>query len=129
MLDILLDPHIGNRRDFMHHRDSGLNQVLCNLAKKNNVAIGFSFSVILNARNRGKLMGRMMQNIKLCRKYKIPIVIGTFARNKWELRNEADIQAFFKVLGMTGKEVKMDFVEKRIEHKRRYIKKGVMLSK
>src|SRR3989344_3838600 len=75
-VDILLDPHLGNRKDFMHQRNSGLNHVLCALAKEHNVAIGFSFSSILRAQHREKLLGRIMQNILLCRKYKIPMVIG-----------------------------------------------------
>jgi RNase P/RNase MRP subunit p30 len=125
-VDILLDPHCGRRRDFMHQRNSGLNHVLCKLAKQNKVAIGFSFFSILHAKQQGRLMGRMMQNIKLCRKYKVPMVIASFAQNKWELRNPTDLQAFFRVLGMTGKEVQMDYVEKRLQWKRKFISKGVM---
>ena len=30
-------------RDFIHYRNSGLNQVLCKLAKKNDIAICFNF--------------------------------------------------------------------------------------
>ncbi|MSR85917.1 hypothetical protein EXS74_00810 [Candidatus Woesearchaeota archaeon] len=127
-VDILLDPHLGNRKDFMHQRNSGLNHVLCSLAKENNVAIGFSFSNILHAEKRGVLLGRIMQNILLCRKYKIPMVIGSFAKEEWDVRNEKDLQAFFQVLGMTGKEVHMDFVDKRLDYKRRFVQKGVMLA-
>lgn len=127
-VDILLDPHLGMRKDFMHQRNSGLNHILCALAKEHNVAIGFSFSAILESKQRAKDFGRIMQNIRLCRKYKIPMVIGSFAKNVWQVRNEKDLQAFFKVLGMTGKEVQMDFVEKRLDYKRRFVQKGVMLA-
>ena len=127
-VDILLDPHVGQRKDFMHQRNSGLNHVLCALAKENNVAIGFSFSSILRATQREKVLGRIMQNILLCRKYKISMVIGSFAKNSWELRNEKDLQAFFQVLGMTGKEVQMDFVEKRLDYKKRFVQKGIMFA-
>ena len=127
-VDLLLDPHLGNRRDFVHHRNSGLNQVLCKLAKENNIAIGFSFSSVLKSKDRGKYIGRIMQNIRLCRKYKVKMVIGSFAENKNEIRGLKDIQAFFRVIGMTGKEVIMDYVEKRLDFKRRFIKKGVMLA-
>lgn len=127
-VDILLDPHLGSRKDFMHQRNSGLNQVLCVLAKENNVAVGFSFSSILHAEKRGRVLGRIMQNIRLCRRYKVPMVIGSFAKNDWDVRNEKDLQAFFQVLGMTGKEVQMDFVEKRLDYKRRFVMKGVMLA-
>lgn len=127
-VDILLDPHVGQRKDFMHQRNSGLNQVLCMLAKEYNVAVGFSFSAILESTHRAALLGRIMQNIRLCRKYKVPMVIGSFAKDAWQLRNEKDLQAFFKVLGMTGKEVQMDFVKKRLEYKKKFIQKGVMLA-
>ena len=126
---MLLDPHLGNRRDFVHHRNSGLNQVLCKLAKDNDIAIGFSLSSVLRSKEKGKYIGRMMQNIRLCRKYKVKMVIGSFAENKNEIRGLQDIQAFFKVIGMTGKEVVMDYVEKRLDFKRRFIRKGVMLAK
>src|SRR3989338_6580410 len=81
-VDILLDPHLGSRKDFMHQRNSGLNHVLCALAKENNVAIGFSFSSILHAEKRAVLLGRIMQNILLCRKYKIPMESYTCDREE-----------------------------------------------
>ncbi|MDP3728950.1 MAG: RNase P subunit p30 family protein [bacterium] len=127
-VDILLDPHLGQRKDFMHQRNSGLNHVLCALAREHSVAIGFSFSSILHSLQRAKDLGRVIQNIHLCRKYKIPMVIGSFAKDAWDIRNEKDLQAFFKVLGMTGKEVQMEYVKKRLEYKRIFIQKGVMLA-
>lgn len=127
-VDILLDPHLGYRKDSFHQRDSGLNQVLCELAKQNNVAIGFSFSSVLNSTRRSELIGRMMQNILLCRKYKLKMVVGSFAKDENSTRNIIDIQAFFRALGMTGKEVQMNFVSERLDWKRRYVTKGVMLA-
>ncbi len=99
-VDILLDPHVGKRHDKLYQRDSGLNPVLCKLAKQNHVAIGFSFSAVLHAVDRTRLLGRMMQNIRLCQKYKVPMVIGSFASDIWDQRNEKDLQAFFRCLGM-----------------------------
>ncbi|MBS3162475.1 hypothetical protein J4467_00985, partial [Candidatus Woesearchaeota archaeon] len=40
-VDILLDPHQGYRKDKIYQKDSGLNEVLCKLAKENDIAIGF----------------------------------------------------------------------------------------
>tara|TARA_Y100000310_G_C20601434_1_gene773260 strand:+ start:528 stop:1052 length:525 start_codon:yes stop_codon:yes gene_type:complete len=127
-VDILLDPHMNRRKDFMHHRDSGLNQVLCKLAKERNIAIGFSFSAILKSKNLPEDLGRIIQNIKLCRKYKVKMVIASFAKNKNEQRNIKDIQSFFKVLGMTGKELQCDFVKERLGFKKKFITKGVRLA-
>ncbi len=124
-VDILLDPHQGMRRDKLQQRDSGLNEVLCKLAKENDIAIGFSLHLILNTKKREELFGRIMQNIELCKKYKVKMVIGTFAKDKSEFRNEKDIEALFKVLGMNI--IEREFVKKRLEFKRKFVRKGVML--
>ena len=124
-VDILLDPHLGNRKDKMHQRDSGLNQVLLKLAKQNNVAIGFSFKSLLNSKTRVKDLGRIIQNIKLCRKYKVKIVIQEF-----EERNKEDVNSLFKVLGMTAKEIQISnsYEQYKLDYKKRYVMKGVMLT-
>lgn len=95
-------------RDFMHQRGSGLNHILCRLAKENKVKIGFSFNSILNcnAMTRAQLLGRMQQNIKLCRKYKCKTVIASFAKTPYEMRSPKDLMAFFIELGMHQKEAK-----------------------
>jgi RNase P/RNase MRP subunit p30 len=93
-------------KDYMHQRGSGLNHVMCELAKKNKVAIGFSFSDILSSIQRSQLLGRISQNIVLCRKYKVRTVIASFAKDPWKMRSPHDIQAFFTVLGMNQKESK-----------------------
>jgi len=128
--DILLDPHKGYWKDKIHQRVSGLNQVLCKLAKENKVAIGFSFSSILHSKDY-KEFGRIKQNIKLCRKYKVPMVIGNFASKKDDLRKLDDIYSMFKVLGMTGAELKVSkgYVDKRLDYKKRYVSKGVRRSR
>ncbi len=36
-VDILLDPHLHNRKDKLKERDSGLNEILCKIAAKNNI--------------------------------------------------------------------------------------------
>jgi RNase P/RNase MRP subunit p30 len=94
---LVLQNKIG--RDKLKQRDSGLNEVLCDIAKKNNVIIGIDFSEILNSegKERGKILGRVIQNLKLMKK----------AKNKIEIINKpADrrgFQALFLVLGIDTK--------------------------
>ncbi len=78
------------------------------LAKKNDVAIGFSFNSVLNSSGmlRAQIIGRMQQNISLCRKYKNKTVIASFARNPYEMRAPGDLMAFFVAIGMHQKEAK-----------------------
>jgi hypothetical protein len=100
--DVLFSAEKTQVKDYMHQRGSGLNHVLCALAKKNNVAIGFSFADVLSSTGseRARLLGRMMQNIVLCRKCKTSMVIASFAKDPWQMRSLHDVQAFFRELGM-----------------------------
>ncbi len=99
-VDILLSPERGKRKDFLFFRNSGLNQVLCKLAQKNNIAIGFNFSDILNATDteRPKILARMAQNVKLCKKYKVKMIFSTFAKTKQELRSNQILANFAQFL-------------------------------
>ncbi|MFH0867793.1 MAG: RNase P subunit p30 family protein [Candidatus Woesearchaeota archaeon] len=92
------------RKDFIHQRGSGLNHIMCRLAKKNNVIIGFSLNSILNEGNIQRIMGRMKQNIKLCRKFKVRSLIASFAENPFDMRSSHDMISLFKILGMENPE-------------------------
>ena len=134
--DILLSPEKTRKKDFIHSRNSGLNHVLCKLAKENNIAIGFSFNEILKSKERNKLIGRMMQNIKLCRKYKVKMIFASFAKNKFEMRAAKDLLSFCRVLGMMPKEAKNalnqaeNIFKKNQERKsKNYIAEGIKIIK
>ena len=101
-VDILYGVEKFRVKDKIHYKDAGLNQVLCKLAKKNNVKIGFSFNDVLGVEDekRAIILGRMMQNVRLCNKYKVDMVMGSFAKNKYEMRSGKDLVAFGKLLGM-----------------------------
>ncbi len=88
-----------NKRDFIHQRASGLNHILCRLAKENNIVIGFSLNSILNAENKHVILGRMMQNIKLCNKFKVKTAIASFAMKPFEMRSMHDLLSLFEILG------------------------------
>ena len=104
---ILFDFEANPREDFIHHRASGLNQVLCKLAKKHNSIIAFNFNSILEADDvmQAKIIGRMQQNIRLCRKYKVPMLPLTFAAVPYQMRSMLDFKAFFIDIGMHPKEI------------------------
>jgi len=104
-VDILLSPEKNDREDSFHYRKSGLNQVLCKLAKQNNVAIGFDFSNLINTlgRERARILGRMFFNYKLCRKYKVKMVFSSFSNNKFEQRNDDCMRVFERILAKYSK--------------------------
>lgn len=100
-INILLNPGFESK-DTLKNINSGLNQVLCKIANKKNVAIAFSLDKI----KEQKVIKKIIQNIKLCRKYKVKILLFTFAKNKYEMRHANDLISFCKILGMTPGESK-----------------------
>jgi len=96
------------KKDYLHQRASGLNHILCELTKKNKVAIGFCYSMLLSKKPSASsiLIGRMMQNIALCQKYKVKTIIGSFSDKPFDLRAPHDVISLFAMLGMDGKKIK-----------------------
>lgn len=106
--DVLMNPELKSSGDKVHYRRSGLNQVLAKLAVQNDVAIGFGFSFVLNSNgvDRGKIIGRMKQNVRICRKSKTKMVVCSYANSVKEMRGAKDLLAFARVIGMTPGEAK-----------------------
>ena len=101
-----------NKKDYLHQRASGLNHVICEFAKKNNVAIGFSYNLLFNKNDifTSLLIGRIMQNIALCQKYKVNTIIGSFSIDPFKIRSPFDIISLFTTFGMNGKNIKESLV-------------------
>ena len=92
-----------SHRDFMHQRNSGLNNVLCSLMHQKDVAYVIDYRSVLGS---PAALGRLLQNISLCKKYKVSLVAGSFARHPLEMRGAADILALFSLLGLNGRQAK-----------------------
>ncbi len=89
-----------NQRDFLHHRNSGLNQVLCKIIKEKQKNLLFSYNLLLNTKNPPVILGRMMQNAKFAKKYKLKTQIASFAATPYELRAKKEKQALSKTIGL-----------------------------
>mgnify|MGYP001581582011 CR=1 FL=1 len=98
-IDVLL-LNLSGRKDRLKQRDSGFNQVLAKLAKKNNVLIGINFDEIIESKNekREKILARVKQNIRLCNKNKLKMKF--IIQEKENERNIYDLRALGLVLGM-----------------------------
>ena len=97
--DIVFSLEAKATKDFMKQRNSGLNQVLCVIAAKRGKTYGLNFRDILFARNRADIIGRMMQNMMLCRKYKVRIIFFSGAKEPLEMRNWRDLKSLFELIG------------------------------
>lgn len=94
---ILLINQLG-RNDFQKQRNSGFNQVMAKIARKNKIQIGINFDEILSSKSlygKSKILERVRQNISLCNKNKIQMKF--ISENKL---NERDLVSLGLVLGM-----------------------------
>lgn len=99
-IDILL-LNQKQRKDFQKQRDSGFNQVLAKIAKKNNIAIGINLDEIIeekSPKNKAEILARIKQNIKLCNKNKLQMKF--IAQKQENERNIYDLKALGLILGM-----------------------------
>jgi RNase P/RNase MRP subunit p30 len=117
------------KKDFMHHRASGLNQVLCAIAKKRKVVIGFSLASLLNTSGmlRAQIIGRMMQNIRFCRKYKVATSFCSFADSPYQMRSPSDMIALAESIGMTPGEARdsLRSIFEKIRYNQKVRKTGI----
>ena len=104
--DILISPEIHQRKDRLKQRDSGLNEVLCKLATKNNIKIAIDLKQIqkLPKQDKAIALARIMQNIKLCKRTKTKIII--FPKEKFK---KQDISSLFLTLKASTQQAKEAF--------------------
>jgi RNase P/RNase MRP subunit p30 len=107
-VDVLCHPEQGSERDLMDQRSSGVDDIISRLLAEHTTAVEFNLSSLLGTYGmlRAQVMGRMSQNILLCRKYGVPMVLSSGAVDRWGLRAPRDLAAVGRVLGMTDSESK-----------------------
>lgn len=96
--NLLFNLEKDERKDKTHYRLSGLNQVLCKLANKNKITIAFSFEQILKEKNKPQLLGRIIQNLRFCKKYKVNTIIRSFASNPYNLKSIKQLESLKRIL-------------------------------
>ena len=88
--DFLINP-------FKNRKDLGFNHIFAKKAKINKIAIAinfndFEFSHVVNI-------------VKICRKYKVPIAIFSFAKNFYEFKDYKSLEALLFVCGYEEHEI------------------------
>jgi RNase P/RNase MRP subunit p30 len=94
-------------RDSTEYRRSNFNAILANIASQNKVAYGIDFSYFTenSGYSLAKLLGREMQNIRLCRR-KTKILMASMAKTAMELRLPENLSAMGRVLGLNSPQSK-----------------------
>lgn len=94
--------NLEKRKDFQKQRNSGLNQVMAKIAKKNSIQIGINLDELKNSKNKYLILARLKQNIDLCKKYKVQIKF--ISENK--MISSRELKSLLLILGMPTKSVK-----------------------
>ena len=84
-----------NKKDKLKQRDSGLNQVLCSLAKERNITLAIDLDEIIknqDKKEKAKILSRIIQNLKLVKKFK----------NQFKLLNQRNKSQAFSFLISLG---------------------------
>jgi RNase P/RNase MRP subunit p30 len=99
-LKFLYDFEEQEEKDSFHYRRSGANQVLCNIMKEKEKVFVFDMEkLITNFRTREKVLGRMIQNLMLVKKYKLDSIICSFATKPENLRAEKEYSSLIRAFG------------------------------
>jgi len=100
-VDILTHPELDRR-------DSGFNHTMARLAAENNVAIEIDFrEILLSSKNtRAYIMHKIQENVKLCKKFKVPVIICSGAITHWQLKDPKVLISMGCLLGLDIDEAK-----------------------
>jgi RNase P/RNase MRP subunit p30 len=95
----LASPEYNRKKDYNNYRNSGLNQVLCKIAKQNNKTIIENFSDLNTAKkSKALILGRMLQNVRLCKKYKVKFILTNVTNKVEELKSNYEFENFKKII-------------------------------
>ncbi len=87
-----------HQRDYMKQRNSGLNEITAEIARKNNIKIGIDTEAIIskNPKEQALSIARLKQNIMLCKRAGTEIVFLIGAKGK---SDKLAFQSLLLVLG------------------------------
>jgi ribonuclease P/MRP protein subunit RPP1 len=105
-VDILTHPELDRR-------DSGFNHTMAKLAVENNVAIEINLrEILLSSKNtRAHIMHKIQENVKLCKKFKVPAIICSGAITHWQLKDPKVLISMGCLLGLNIDEAKKSLSE------------------
>tara|TARA_Y100000310_G_scaffold216983_1_gene218066 strand:- start:28 stop:492 length:465 start_codon:yes stop_codon:yes gene_type:complete len=93
-VDMVVNVENIHPKDHTHYVRSGLDQVLGKIAAAKGKLIMFDFNNLVKSNNLSKIMARMRLNIKLCKKYKVKMLLTDLATE----RTVADLTSFLRVV-------------------------------
>lgn len=112
-VDILCNPEGGVEKDFSDYKNSGVDHIIAKLMAEKFIALEINFSEILNSYGvlRSQILGRMKQNLILAKKYNVPVILASGARDKFAMRSPRELMAIGISFGMKERDAKKSVEE------------------
>ena len=85
-----------DKKDKTHYRMTQMNQVIAKIMKEKKKEILFNFSLLKE--DKGVILGRMMQNARLAKKYGVKTRMCSFAKTPYEMRSLKDLEVLKGIL-------------------------------
>jgi ribonuclease P/MRP protein subunit RPP1 len=107
-INYLVNVEVDPKRDTLKQRDSGINHIVAKEAAIKKIVFVINMSKIesLIEKKQAKVLARIIQNIKICRKARAQIKLASFAKDKKDLCDEKGVNSFLTTLGMSSQEIK-----------------------
>jgi len=135
-VDFLLDPQSQIQKpklDFIHHFNSGLNHIQSRYLKNKEIGLIFTLN---NSQNKYhiKEIGRINQNIKFARKYKVGVNINYIVQKPNQIKSKIELNGIYSIFNISNDQKKesLNILEKKIKeniekNSKNYITKGIEL--
>lgn len=108
LIDFLRDPQnviFRSKMDFIHHFNSGLNHILCNMAKERDIGFIFSLNFVSGvSKNIAKEFGRITQNVSFARKYDVPIYLNFVIGHLNSIKSPNELSKIGSLVDMSSKQ-------------------------
>jgi RNase P/RNase MRP subunit p30 len=90
--------------DHTHYRRSGADQVLCSIAHNTKKIFITTLAALdhIAPHRRPLILGRIIQNIRLAQKYKVPYFFASFASTPSQMKGAHDVKSLLISLGMSS---------------------------
>ena len=113
-IDFLQDPQnslFNPKIDFIHHFNSGINEVLCKFAKEKEIGFLFSLNFLNNkTKYMAKELGRVDQNIVFAQKYKIPFYFNYIIEKSDEIKNKQELMWIMSLFSINNENKSLSLI-------------------
>ena len=137
-IDFLQDPQnskFNPKIDFIHHFNSGINDILCTFAKQKQIGFLFDLNLLfMKTKYMSKEIGRVNQNLIFARKYKIPIILNFIIKNENQIKSKQELIHIMSLFNLSTKQKieSINIIEQKIKQNnfkksQKYITEGLYI--